>query len=227
MLDSTDYEKMESGLKHAGGKCILNSTNYEDGPDRFYKVIDLAKRYGSAVVIGTIDEDGMARSADRKAEIATRAYKDATDSGLKSYELFYDPLALPISTGLEEDRKNGLETIKAIKLIKDQHPEVHLILGISNVSFGLSSSSRIVLNSIFLNEAIKAGLDSAIVSPSKILPLNKISEEEIKICMDLIYDRRIFENNVCTYDPLTTITSYFEDSKTLLNKSTNLSLIHI
>ncbi|WP_413677833.1 methionine synthase [Prochlorococcus sp. MIT 0916] len=221
MLDSTDYEKMESGLKHAGGKCILNSTNYEDGPDRFYKVIDLAKRYGAAVVIGTIDEDGMARSADKKAQIATRAFKDATDTGLKSYELFYDPLALPISTGLEEDRKNGLETIKAIKLIKDQHPEVHLILGISNVSFGLSSSARIVLNSIFLNEAINAGLDSAIVSPSKILPLNKISEEEIKICMDLIYDRRIFENKVCTYDPLTTLTSYFDDSKTLLNKSTN------
>ncbi len=221
MLDSTDYEKMESGLKHAGGKCILNSTNYEDGPDRFYKVIDLAKQYGSAVVIGTIDEDGMARSAEKKAEIAKRAYTDATLSGLKSYELFYDPLALPISTGLEEDRKNGLETINAIKLIKKQHPEVHLILGISNVSFGLSSSARIVLNSIFLNEAINAGLDSAIVSPSKILPLNKISEEEIKICMDLIYDRRIFENKVCTYDPLTTLTSYFEDSKTLLNKNTN------
>ncbi len=221
MLDSTDYEKMESGLKHAGGKCILNSTNYEDGPDRFYKVIDLAKQYGSAVVIGTIDEDGMARSADKKAEIAARAYRDATLSGLKSYELFYDPLALPISTGLEEDRKNGLETLKAIKLIKEEHPEVHLILGISNVSFGLSSSARIVLNSIFLDEAIKAGLDSAIVSPSKILPLNKISDEEIKICMDLIYDRRIFENKVCTYDPLTTLTSYFDDSKTLLNKSTN------
>ncbi len=221
MLDSTDYEKMESGLKHAGGKCILNSTNYEDGPDRFYKVIDLAKQYGSAVVIGTIDEDGMARSAEKKAEIASRAYTDATNSGLKSYELFYDPLALPISTGLEEDRKNGLETIKAIKLIKEQHPSVHLILGISNVSFGLSSSARIVLNSIFLNEAIKAGLDSAIVSPSKILPLNKISDEQIKICLDLIYDRRIFENTVCTYDPLTTLTSYFDDSKTLLNKSTN------
>lgn len=95
-------------------------------------------------------------------------------------KFFYDPLALPISTGLEEDRKNGFETIKAIKLIKDRHPQVHLILGISNVSFGLSSSARVVLNSIFLNEAIKAGLDSAIVSPSKILPLNKISEEEIK-----------------------------------------------
>ena len=219
MLDSTDYEKMESGLKHAGGKCILNSTNYEDGPDRFHKVIDLAKRYGSAVVIGTIDEDGMARSADKKAEIAARAYKDAIESGLKSYELFYDPLALPISTGLEEDRKNGLETIGAIKLIKELHPEVHLILGISNVSFGLSSNARIVLNSIFLNEAIKAGLDSAIVSPSKILPLNKISDEEIKICMDLIYDKRTFDNNVCTYDPLTTLTSYFDDSKSVLNKS--------
>ncbi len=219
MLDSTDYEKMESGLKHAGGKCILNSTNYEDGPDRFNKVINLAKRYGSAVVIGTIDEDGMARSADKKAEIAARAYIDATESGLKSYELFYDPLALPISTGLEEDRKNGLETIRAIKLIKERHPDVHLILGISNVSFGLSSNARIVLNSIFLNEAIKAGLDSAIVSPSKILPLNKISDEEIKICMDLIYDKRTFDNKVCTYDPLTTLTSYFDDSKSVLNQS--------
>ncbi len=227
MLDSTDYEKMESGLKHAGGKCILNSTNYEDGPDRFHKVIDLAKRYGSAVVIGTIDEDGMARSAEKKAEIASRAYKDATESGLKSYELFYDPLALPISTGLEEDRKNGLETINAIKLIKERHPEVHLILGISNVSFGLSSNARIVLNSIFLNEAIKEGLDSAIVSPSKILPLNKISEEEIKICMDLIYDKRVFDNNVCTYDPLTTLTSYFDDSKSVLNKSTNNDNINL
>ncbi len=221
MLDSTDYEKMESGLKHAGGKCILNSTNYEDGPDRFYKVLDLAKQYGSAVVIGTIDEDGMARSAEKKVEIATRAYDDATAYGLRSYELFYDPLALPISTGLEEDRKNGFETLNAIKLIKDHYPEVHIILGISNVSFGLSSSARIVLNSIFLNEAIKVGLDCAIVSPSKILPLNKISEEEIKICMDLIYDKRIFDNNVCTYDPLTTLTSYFDDSKKLLNKSNN------
>ena len=219
MLDSTDYEKMESGLKHAGGKCILNSTNYEDGQDRFHKVIDLAKEHGSAVVIGTIDEDGMARSAEKKAEIATRAFKDATNSGLKPYEIFYDPLALPISTGLEEDRKNGFETIKAIKLIKDRHPQVHLILGISNVSFGLSSSARVVLNSIFLNEAIKAGLDSAIVSPSKILPLNKISEEEIKICLDLIYDKRIIDNSVCTYDPLTTLTSYFDDSKKLLNNS--------
>ena len=221
MLDSTDYEKMESGLKHAGGKCILNSTNYEDGPGRFNKVIDLAKNYGSAVVIGTIDEDGMARSANKKAEIASRAYKDATDSGLKPYELFYDPLALPISTGLEEDRKNAVETIKAIKLIKNRHPKVHLILGISNVSFGLSSSARVVLNSIFLSEAIKAGLDSAIVSPSKILPLNKISEEEIKICMDLIYDNRTIDNNVCTYDPLTTLTSYFDNSDTLQTKSTN------
>tara|TARA_B100000965_G_scaffold400841_1_gene423474 strand:+ start:1045 stop:4593 length:3549 start_codon:yes stop_codon:yes gene_type:complete len=219
MLDSTDYEKMESGLKHAGGKCILNSTNYEDGPDRFFKVIDLARNYGSAVVIGTIDEDGMARSAEKKAEIASRAFNDATKSGIKPYELFYDPLALPISTGLEEDRKNGLETIKAIKLIKDRYPQVHLILGISNVSFGLSSSARIVLNSIFLNEAIKAGLDSAIVSPSKILPLNKISEEEIKICLDLIYDRRVIDNKVCSYDPLTTLTSYFDNSNKSSTKS--------
>ncbi len=227
MLDSTDYEKMESGLKHAGGKCILNSTNYEDGPDRFFKVIDLARKYGSAVVIGTIDEDGMARTAEKKAQIASRAFDDAIGSGIQPYELFYDPLALPISTGLEEDRKNGLETIRAIKLIKDRFPKVHLILGISNVSFGLSSAARVVLNSIFLNEAIKAGLDSAIVSPSKILPLNKISKEEIKICLDLIYDKRVIENNVCIYDPLTTLTSYYDNFNNVSNKSIKKEDINI
>lgn len=229
MLDSTDYEKMESGLKQAGGKCILNSTNYEDGPERFFKVLDLAKRYGSAIVVGTIDESGMARTADKKAGIAYRAFNDATNYGIAPYEIFYDPLALPISTGLEEDRKNAAETIKAINLIKNSHPDVHIILGISNVSFGLSPNARIVLNSIFLNEAIKAGLDSAIISPSKILPLNKISKEEIKICKDLIFDNRKFENELCTYDPLTTLTTKFDNSKILLtNKSieedSNLSI---
>ena len=211
MLDSTDFEKMESGLKKCGGKCILNSTNYEDGPERFFKVLELAKDYGAAVVIGTIDEEGMARTSERKLEIAKRAYKEAIDFGIKPYEIFYDPLALPISTGIEEDRRNAMETVKAIKSIINELPEVHVILGVSNISFGLSRSARTTLNSVFLNEAINAGLDSAIVSPNKILPLSRIKEKHQKISNDLIYDKRKYENGHCVYDPLVELTKAFND----------------
>src|SRR5690606_35918636 len=115
MLDSTEWEKMEAGLEHAGGKCILNSTNYEDGEPRFLKVLELAKEFGAAVVIGLIDEEGMARTAEDKLRIARRAYKQATEFGFPAHDIFFDPLALPISTGIEEDRKNADETIKAIR----------------------------------------------------------------------------------------------------------------
>ena len=209
MLDSTDHEKMESGLKQCGGKSILNSTNYEDGNERFFKVLSLAKKFGAAVVIGTIDEEGMARTSLKKFSIAKRAYKDVQEYGIPSHEIFYDPLALPISTGIEEDRKNALETINSIKTIKKHLPNVHIILGISNISFGLNPSARITLNSVFLSEAIKAGMDSAIVSPSKILPLSKITPENIKICIDLIYDNREFEKDICIYDPLSKLTEEF------------------
>ena len=185
MLDSTEYTKMESGLKVAGGKCILNSTNYEDGDNRFFKVLELARKYGAGIVIGTIDEEGMARTSDKKFKIAKRAYNDSINYGLSSTEIFYDPLALPISTGIEDDRKNACETIKSIKLIKSELPDVHIVLGISNISFGLSPSARITLNSVFLNECCKAGLDSAIISPSKILPLSKIDSKYKDICFDL------------------------------------------
>ncbi len=209
MLDSTEYQKMESGLKVAGGKCILNSTNYEDGDERFFKVLELAKNYGAGVVIGTIDEDGMARKGDKKFEIAKRAYKDAIEFGLPPYELFYDPLALPISTGIEEDRLNGSETIKAIELISKNLKGVHVILGVSNVSFGLTPAARITLNSVFLHECFQAGLDTAIVSPNKILPLNKIKEEHLKVCKDLIFDKRKYVNENVIYDPLTELTNIF------------------
>ncbi len=210
MLDSTDWQKMESGLKVSGGKSILNSTNYEDGNDRFFRVLELAKSYGAGIVIGTIDEDGMARTAEKKYQIARRAYIDAIKFGIPPHELFYDPLALPISTGIEEDRRNGLETIKAIKKIREELEDVHIILGVSNVSFGLSPSARITLNSVFLHECYSAGLDSAIISPSKILPLVKINNQHKTICKDLINDNRRFEKNVCIYDPLTELTSVFE-----------------
>jgi 5-methyltetrahydrofolate--homocysteine methyltransferase len=211
MFDSTEWEKMEAGLEHAGGKSILNSTNYEDGEPRFAKVIDLARRYGASVVIGTIDEEGMARTAEGKFKIAKRAFEQATgELGLPASDIFFDPLALPISTGIEEDRRNALETIEGIRRIKTELPGVFSILGVSNISFGLNPASRIVLNSVFLHEAVAAGLDSAIVNASKIEPLNRIEERQLKVALDLIYDRREFDGDVCTYDPLTEFTKLFE-----------------
>jgi 5-methyltetrahydrofolate--homocysteine methyltransferase len=209
MLDSTEWQKMEAGLKVAGGKCILNSTNYEDGDERFFKVLELARDYGAGVVVGTIDEEGMARTAERKFAIAQRAYRDALEYGIPAHEIFYDPLALPISTGIEEDRRNGAATVEAIRRIRSELPGVHVVLGVSNVSFGLSPAARIVLNSVFLHDCCEAGMDAAIVSPAKILPLVKISEEHQQVCRDLIYDRRRFENGICSYDPLTQLTTLF------------------
>ena len=211
MIDSTEADKMESGLKTVGGKCIINSTNYEDGDDRFNQVLKLALDYGAGIVIGTIDEDGMARTSQKKYDIAKRALIKTRSSGLADYEIFFDPLALPISTGIEEDRLNAKATIEAISKIRKSFPDIHIILGISNISFGLSPLSRINLNSIFLDECIKAGLDSAIIAPNKILPLSKISAETKKLCLDLIYDRRKFENEICIYDPLVELTKAFQD----------------
>ena len=214
MFDSTEWEKMEAGLQHAGGKSILNSTNYEDGEPRFKKVIGLAQEYGAAVVVGTIDEEGMARAADDKLRIATRAYVQATQElGFPAYDIFFDPLALPISTGIEEDRRNAAETIESLRRIKAELPGCYTILGVSNISFGLNAVSRVVLNSVFLHEAVEAGLDAAIVNASKIVPLNRIPEREREVARQLIYDERKFEGDVCTYDPLTEFTKLFEGVK--------------
>ncbi|MEJ7624379.1 MAG: methionine synthase [Pyrinomonadaceae bacterium] len=209
MFDSTEWEKMEAGLEHAGGKSILNSTNYEDGEPRFLKVLGLAKEFGASVVIGLIDEDGMARRADDKLRIAWRAYQQVVDNGIEPHDIFFDPLALPISTGIEEDRKNADETIAAIKQIKAEMPKANLILGVSNISFGLNPAARVVLNSVFLHDCVDAGMNSAIVNASKILPLIRFSELETDTARDLIYDRRKFDGDVCTYDPLIEFTNMF------------------
>ncbi|MET0649786.1 MAG: methionine synthase [Pyrinomonadaceae bacterium] len=214
MFDSTEWEKMEAGLQHAGGKSILNSTNYEDGEPRFKKVLGLAQEFGAAVVVGTIDEEGMARAADDKLRIAKRAYEQATQElGFPAHDIFFDPLALPISTGIEEDRRNAAETIEALRRIKAELPGCYTILGVSNISFGLNAASRVVLNSVFLHEAVEAGLDSAIVNASKIVPLNRIPEREREVARQLIYDERKFEGDVCTYDPLGEFTKLFEGVK--------------
>ena len=224
MLDSTEWEKMEAGLKVAGGKCLLNSTNYEDGEPRFLKVLKLAKKYGAGVVIGTIDEDGMARTADKKFAIAQRAYRQAVEYGIAPTEIFFDTLALPISTGIEEDRENGKATIESIRRIREGLPGCHVILGVSNISFGLNPASRMVLNSVFLHEATTAGMDAAIVSANKILPLSKIEERHQEICRQLIYDERKFEGNVCVYDPLGELTTVFAGVTTKRDRSLDESL---
>ena len=210
MFDSTEWEKMEAGLEHAGGKSLLNSTNYEDGEERFLKVLDLAKRFGAGVVIGLIDEDGMARSFSDKIRIARRAYKQTVENGIPGHDIFFDPLALPISTGIEEDRKNAVETINAIKQIHEEMPDANIILGVSNISFGLNPAARVVLNSVFLHDCVDAGMNSAIVNASKILPLMRFSELEIDTARDLIYDRRKFENDICIYDPLGDFSNMFQ-----------------
>ncbi|MEH2401749.1 methionine synthase [Nostoc sp.] len=224
MLDSTEWEKMEAGLKVAGGKCLLNSTNYEDGEPRFLKVLELAKKYGAGIVIGTIDEDGMARTADKKFAIAQRAYRQAVEYGIAPTEIFFDTLALPISTGIEEDRENGKATIESIRRIREGLPGCHVILGVSNISFGLNPASRMVLNSVFLHEATTAGMDAAIVSANKILPLSKIEERHQEICRQLIYDERKFEGNVCIYDPLGELTTVFAGVTTKRDRSLDESL---
>jgi 5-methyltetrahydrofolate--homocysteine methyltransferase len=224
MLDSTEWEKMEAGLKVAGGKCLLNSTNFEDGEPRFFKLLDLAKKYGAGIVVGTIDEAGMARTADQKFAIAQRAYRSAVEYGIPAYEIFFDPLALPISTGIEEDRENGKATIEAIRRIRQELPGCHVILGVSNISFGLNPAARQVLNSMFLHLAMEAGMDSAIVSPNKILPLAKIEPEHQEVCRKLIYDERQFDGDVCIYDPLGELTTLFEGKTTKRDRSQDENL---
>jgi 5-methyltetrahydrofolate--homocysteine methyltransferase len=219
MLDSTEWEKMEAGLKVAGGKCLLNSTNYEDGEERFFKVLELAKKYGAGVVIGTIDEDGMARTAEKKFAIAQRAYRQAVEYGIPAHEIFFDTLALPISTGIEEDRANGKATIESIRRIREELPGCHVILGVSNVSFGLNPAARVVLNSMFLHFAMEAGMDAAIVSANKILPLAKIEPEHQEVCRKLIFDERQFDGDICTYDPLGELTTLFQGKTTKRDRS--------
>src|SRR5258706_8384958 len=209
MLDSTNPAVMEAGLKLAGGRCVLNSMNLEDGEEKLAQICKLATKYGAAVVAGTIDEDklaAMARTADRKLAIAKRIRDLANKYGLKDEDILFDPLVLPISTGIEEDRRNALETIEGTRRISKQLPKCHTVVGLSNVSFGLKPAARVVLNSAFLHELREAGLTGAIVHASKILPQNRIPAEQWNAALDLIYDRRREG-----FDPLTHFISLFPE----------------
>lgn len=215
MIDSTEYPVIKEALEIASGKSIINSINLEDGEEKMQKVCPIAQEFGAALVALTIDEDGMAKTAEKKLEIAKRIYKLATEKyHIKAKDLIFDPLTFTLGSGDEEFRKAGLETISAIKLIKENLKEVRTILGVSNISFGLSPQARQVLNSVFTHEAVTYGLDLAIVNSKKILPLFKIPEEQRNTALDLIYDKRKEG-----YDPLIKFMSLFENIKEISKSS--------
>src|SRR5437879_5515290 len=188
LVDSTEAPVIEEALKRIPGKAIINSINLEDGEKRTSKVLPMAKRYGAAVIALTIDEDGMALTADKKVAIAKRIFDLATQKyGIRPVDVIFDALTLPITTGQEDYRMAGVETLKAVKRIKQELPEVKTILGVSNISFGLDVYPRRVLNSVFMHEAVDNGLDMAIVNYTKIYPLYKIPHEEVELARKLIY----------------------------------------
>ncbi|GAA1106755.1 methionine synthase [Nocardiopsis metallicus] len=209
MLDSTEPPVLEAGLEALGGRAVINSVNYEDGdgPDsRFTRIMRLVQEHGAAVVGLCIDEEGQARTAEWKVRVASRLIDEITgDWGLNTGDIIIDCLTFPITTGQEETRKDGIETLNAIRELKSRYPEVQTTLGLSNLSFGVNPAARIVLNSVFLHEAVQVGLDSAIVHASKIVPINQIPEEQRKIALDLIYDRREGD-----YDPLSEFIDMFQ-----------------
>jgi len=223
VLDSTEPAVLKAGLEHLGGRCVINSVNYEDGDgptSRFAKIMPLVKEHGAGVVALTIDEQGQARDCEWKLRVARRLITELRDNwGMNVGDILIDCLTFPIATGQEETRRDGIETISAIKRLKEEFPQVQTTLGISNVSFGLNPASRIVLNSVFLHECVQAGLDSAIVHPSKITPMNRIDERAKQIALDLIYDRRTFDGQECTYDPLQEFLQLFEGVELTSNKN--------
>ncbi|MFF4212385.1 methionine synthase [Streptomyces sp. NPDC001796] len=209
VLDSTEVDVLRAGLEKLGGRAVINSVNYEDGDgpeSRFAKVTRLAREHGAALIALTIDEEGQARTAEKKVEIAERLIADLTGNwGIREEDILVDCLTFTICTGQEESRKDGLATIEGIRELKKRHPRVQTTLGLSNISFGLNPAARILLNSVFLDECVKAGLDSAIVHASKILPIARFSEEEVRTALDLIHDRRSEG-----YDPLQKLMALFE-----------------
>ncbi|MBL0926927.1 MAG: methionine synthase [Phycisphaerales bacterium] len=212
MIDSTQVDVLEAGLKHAPGKCIINSMNLEEGEEKLAHICELARTYGAAVIAGTIDEDpleAMGKTAERKIAIAKRIYDLAVNRhGLSPADIHFDPLVLPITTGVEADRRLALETVEGIRRIATELPECNTCIGLSNVSFGLKPYARVVLNSVFLHECVRAGLTGAIVHFSKILPRKDIEQSQWDAALDLIYDRRREG-----FDPLTAYISLFPEDE--------------
>ena len=212
VIDSTEPQVMEAALQLAGGRCILNSANLEDGEEpgrRMDRVFTLAKEYGAAVICLLIDERGQARDVEWKMQIAHRLHKIATERyGLSASDLIFDPLTFPLTTGDADLRRDGIESIEAIRRIKAEIPGALTVMGLSNVSFGINPAARQVLNSVFLDECVKAGLDAAIVHASKILPLARIKPEHVTLCRDIIFDKTSND-----YNPLQLLLTAFEGVK--------------
>ncbi len=225
VLDSTEPGVLEAGLECIGGRAMINSVNYEDGDgptSRFARIMPLVKEHGAAVVALTIDETGQARTAQTKFDIAKRLIDDLRENwGMALSDIVVDTLTFPIATGQDETRRDGLETIQAIAQLNAAFPGVQTTLGISNISFGLSPAARHVLNSVFLHECTKAGLTSAIVHAARIMPLSQIPETQLKVALDLIYDRREYDSdgNV-TFDPLTRLLDEFSGVDSVSAKQT-------
>ncbi|WP_405909492.1 methionine synthase [Streptomyces sp. NBC_00828] len=213
VLDSTEVPVIRAGLEKLGGRAVINSVNYEDGDgpeSRFAKVTQLAQEHGAALIALTIDEEGQARTVEHKVAIAERLIGDLTGNwGIHESDILIDTLTFTICTGQEESRGDGIATIGAIRELKRRHPDVQTTLGLSNISFGLNPAARVLLNSVFLDECVKAGLDSAIVHASKILPIARFTEEEVQTALDLIHDRRAEG-----YDPLQKLMALFEGATT-------------
>ncbi|MCX5389695.1 methionine synthase [Streptomyces sp. NPDC006482] len=213
VLDSTEVDVLRAGLEKLGGRAVINSVNYEDGDgpeSRFAKVTRLAQEHGAALIALTIDEEGQARTVEHKVAIAERLIEDLTGNwGIHESDILIDTLTFTICTGQEESRKDGIATIEAIRELKRRRPDVQTTLGLSNISFGLNPAARILLNSVFLDECVKAGLDSAIVHASKILPIARFDDEQVTTALDLIYDRRAEG-----YDPLQKLMALFEGVNT-------------
>ncbi len=226
MIDSTQIETIEAGLRVAGGKCIINSANFEEGEEKFDRLCGAAKTFGAALVIGTIDEDpeeAMARTADRKFAIAHRAIERATRvHELPIEDLLIDPLVLPVSTGMDTDRRSCLELVEGVRRISQAWPDVQITCGLSNASFGLKPAARVVLYSVVLWELLDAGLTSAILHASKIQPMNRIEATRKQAALDVIYDRRALTRGGTglpagvadeTFDPLQAFIALFEDDE--------------
>ncbi|GEP28267.1 methionine synthase [Cryobacterium levicorallinum] len=214
VVDSTEPAVLQAGMELIGGRPVVNSVNFEDGEgptSRFGRIMPLVKEHGAAVIALTIDEEGQARTAEHKVRIATRLVETLVNVwGMRVEDIIVDALTFPIATGQEETRRDGIETIEAIRQIKAKYPGIHTTLGVSNVSFGLNPAARSVLNSVFLHEATEAGLDSAIVNSAKIVPLASVPDDRRKVAMDLVWDRREYDaEGTLTYDPLVALLDLF------------------
>lgn len=223
VLDSTEPAVLEAGLECMGGRAMINSVNYEDGDgptSRFARIMPMVREHGAAVVALTIDEEGQARTADTKFAIAKRLIEDLTTNwGMRLVDITVDTLTFPIATGQDETRRDGIETIEAIRRLHEAFPGVQSTLGISNISFGLSPAARHVLNSVFLQECVKVGLTSAIVHAARIMPLSQIPAEQLEAALDLIYDRRTYDaDGNITFDPLTRFLDVFSGVDSAANR---------